>query len=183
MPPRSAFLLAAVLALAGCGAPSQTRSMAVAPGDALQLRGWLPAALKGRVGLAPVQGGAETDRWWGSRVSTAALQQALEDSLHAVDLRPATPEPAPRFELRAELLALEQPPLPVAEVTVTAAVRYTLTDLASGRVLYLRRVASAGSAGLGEAVLSPSERLRLANERALRAGIGLMLRDLVRLEI
>lgn len=180
---RPAFLSAALLAfaLAGCGTPSQPLPMAVAPADALQIRGWVPDALRAQVGIAPVQGGLETGRWWGSKVSAAALQQALEESLHAVGMRPGSPEPAPRFELTAELLQLEQPTVPVVGVSVGAAVRYTLVDKASGRTVYQRRIANTEDAGFTEAIVSPSERLRIANERALRSNINLMLRDLVTL--
>lgn len=180
---RLALLPAALLALllAGCGTPSQPLPMAVTPAEALQIRGWVPDALKAQVAVAPVQGGAETGRWWGSRVSAVALQQALEESLHAVGMKPLSPEPAPRFELQAELLQLDQPLVPAAGVTVGTAVRYTLVDKASGRAIYQRRIANTDEAGLREAIVSPSERLRIANERALRANIGLLLRDLVTL--
>jgi hypothetical protein len=60
-------------------------------------------------------------------------------------------------------------------------VRYTLVDKASGKTVYQRRIANTDTAGLGEAVLSPPERLRIANERALRGNINLLLRDLVTL--
>ena len=180
---RSAFLPAALLALllAGCGTPSQPLPMAVTPADALQIRGWVPEALRSQVGVAAVQGGLATGRWWGSKVSATALQQALEESLYAVGMKPASPEPAPRFELQTELLQLEQPMVPAVGVTVGTAVRYTLLDKASGRIVYQRRIANTEDAGLGEAIVSPSERLRIANERALRANINLLLRDLVTL--
>lgn len=168
-----------VLVLAGCGAPSQSLHMTTAPAEALQVRGWVPAALQGQVGLAPVRGGDETGRWWGSKVSAQALQDALDGSLRAVGMRPAAPSPAPRFELRAELAALEQPVVPVAGVTVGVAVRYTLVETAGGRVLYQRRLVTQESAALSDAWLSPSERLRIANERALRANIAQLLRELV----
>ena len=136
-----------------------------------------------QVAVAPGQGGAETGRWWGSKVSAVALQQALESSLHAVGMVPPAPLPAPRFELKAQLLQLEQPLVPVAGVTVGVAVLYTLTDRSgdAGRVVYQRRIANEEKADLGDALLSPSERLRIANERALRANIGLLLRELVTL--
>lgn len=182
--PRLASSLAAALlalALAGCGAPSQPIPMTLAPGDALQIRGWVPEALRAQVGLAGVKGGQDTNRWWGSRVGAAALQQALEDSLYAVGMRSPAPEPAPRFELQAELVQLEQPQVPALGVTVGVAVRYTLVDTRDGRIAYQRRIANTDAAALGEALLSPSERLRLANERALRANIEALLRDLVTL--
>lgn len=181
--PRLAPLPAALLAfvLAGCGTPSQPLPMAIGAAQALQIRGWVPEALKAQVGVAPVQGGLATGRWWGSKVDGAVLQQALEESLYAVGMSPAAPEPAPRFELQAELLQLEQPLLPAAGVTVGAAVRYSLLDKATGRLVYQRRIAVEQDARFGEAMLSPSERLRIANERALRASIDLLLRDLVTL--
>lgn len=169
------------LLLAGCGTPSQPLPMAITAADALQLRSWVPDALKMQVGLAPVKGGAETGRWWGSKVSATALQQALEESLYAVGMKPPAPEPAPRFELQAELLQLEQPTVPALGVSVSVAVSYTLFDRATNKIAYQRRIANGSEATLGEAVLSPSERLRIANERALRANIDLMLRDLVTL--
>jgi hypothetical protein len=175
--------LAAALSLGGCGTPSQPLPMALTPAEALQIRGWVPPALQGQVALAPVLGGLETGRWWGSRVSAAALQQALDDSLHAVGMRPASPEPAPRFELQVELLQLEQPSVPVAGVVVGCAVRYSLVDRTSGRTVYQRRIANTEEAGFTDAVVSPSERLRIANERALRANIGLLLRELVTLPL
>lgn len=180
---RLALLPAALLALslAGCGTPSRPLPMVVEPVDALQLRSWLPDALRAQVAVAPVQGGAETGRWWGSLVSAGVLQHALEESLRAVGMRPTAPEPAPRFELQAHLVLLEQPTVPPLGVTVGVAVLYTMTDKASGRVVYQRRIYNQDEASLGDAILSPPERVRIANERAVRANIGLLLRDLVAL--
>jgi hypothetical protein len=179
--PASAALLA--LSLCGCGTPSQPLTMAIQAPEALQVRGWVPEALKAQVSVTPVQGGAETGRWWGSQVSAVALQQALEASLHAVGMAPLAPQPATRFELQAQLLQLDQPKVPVAGVTVGVAVLYSLVERSGdGRtVVYQRRIANQEDAALGDALLSPSERLRIANERALRANIGLLLRDLVTL--
>lgn len=181
---RPALLCCALLTalLAGCGAPSQPLPMAITAADALQIRGWVPDALKAQVAIAPVKGGVATNRWWGSKVSAVALQQALDESLYAVGMRALSPQPPSRFELQAELVQLDQPLVPALAVTVDVAVRYTLVDRsADNRVIYQRRIANSEEARLGEAVLSPSERLRIANERALRANIDLLLRDLVTL--
>ncbi len=175
----SAALLATLLA--GCGTPSQPLPMAVTAANALQIRGWVPEALKGQIAVATVKGGQETGRWWGSKVSAMALQQALDESLFSVGMKPLSPEPAPRFELQAELEALDQPLVPALGVTVGTAVRYTLVDKTSGKTVYQRRIANTDEASFSEAILSPNERLRIANERALRANIDLLLRDLVTL--
>lgn len=181
---RPALVCTALLAalVAGCGAPTQPLPMAITAAGALQIRGWVPEALKGQVAVAPVKGGLATNRWWGSKVSADALQQALDESFYAVGMKSLSPQPPARFELQAELVQLDQPLVPAVGVTVDVAVRYTLVDKAAdGRVLYQRRIANTDEARLSEAVLSPSDRLRIANERALRANIDLLLRDLVTL--
>lgn len=155
--------------------------MVVTPVDALQLRNWVPDALRAQVSVQPVQGGAETGRWWGSLVSAGVLQHALEESLHAVGMSAPSPQPPARFQLQAHLVLLEQPTVPPAGATVGVAVRYTLTDTTVGRVVYERRLYNQEEAGLGDAFFSPSDRVRIANERAVRANIGLLLRDLVTL--
>lgn len=183
LPPARLPLAAALLALllAGCGTPSRPLPMTVATPDVLQIRGWVPDALRGQVALTSLQGGWETSRWWGSSVSAAALRQALDESLYAVGMKPAAPQPPPRFELSARLEQLEQPLVAAVGVTVGVSVRYTLVDTSDGRVVYQRLIANTDEAGLGDAVLSPSERLRIANERALRGNINRLLRDLVTL--
>jgi hypothetical protein len=169
-----------LLGLAGCGTPSQPLPMVITPAEALQLRTWVPEAFKLQVAVAPVQGGEATWRWWGSKVGQEALQAALEDSLHAVGLRPLAPEPAARYELRTQLLSLEQP-LAAAEVTVRAAVRYQLVERSGGRLLFDRTLRTEDKAGLSDALFSQPERLRIANERVLRANFALMLRELLTL--
>ena len=157
--------------------------MAVTAANALQIRGWVPDALQRQVSVATVKGGQETDRWWGSKVSALTLQQALDESLYAVGMKALAPEPAPRFELQAELLQLDQPLVPAVGVTVGVAVSYTLVDKASGKAVYQRRIANTDEARFSEAIVSPNERLRIANERALQANIDLLLRDLVTLRL
>ncbi|MDP1238567.1 hypothetical protein Q6335_27345, partial [Klebsiella pneumoniae] len=81
-------------------------------------------------------------------------------------------QPAPRFELRAELVQLEQPVVSLIGVTVTVGVRYTLADLSSdSRIIYQRVISTQEEAGVGDAPLSPYERARIATERALRINI------------
>lgn len=172
----SSLLLCSAGLLAGCGSPSQSLYMSVKPGDALQLRGFMPAPLRGQVGLAPAAGGAETGRLWGSKISDLALEHALEDSLRAVGLWAMTPQEA-RYELKAQLVSLVQPLLSL-NTTVAATVHYTLVEKASGALLYQRSVRAAYKAEFSEAIVSQPERLKLANEGAIRATTEIMLRDL-----
>lgn len=179
----SALLLLPLAAwlLAGCGTPSSSLQMVQPPADVLQLRGFMPAALRGQVALAPVRGGAETWRWWGSKVSNTALGHALEDTLRELGLWAPNPAQA-RYQLRAELLQLSQPWVSL-DTTVEASVRYALVDLTSGTTLYERSVRSAYKAEFVDAMLSQPERIKLANEGAMRQTMAIMLRDLPNLRL
>ena len=185
-PSRPALLFAAALALAlaltACGTPTRSLTMALGPAESLQLRSWVPEGLKGQVGLATVQGGESTGRWWGSKVSSTALEQALEDSLRGLGLLPMAPTPTPKYQLQVQLLLLDQP-MVAAETSVLAMINYSLLDTASGTVLYQRVVRTAGTAGLGDALLSQTERLRLASEAAVRANIASAVRDLLAVKL
>ena len=156
--------------------------MALTPADALQLRSWVPDGLKGNVALDGVQGGQATGKWWGSKVSSLALSQALEDSLRSVGMLTVTPVPGAKYQLRVQLLTLDQPVLG-ADTTVYAAIQYSLVVEADGTLLYERAVRSTGTAGLGDALLSQTERLRLANEAAVRANINTAVRDLLSVKL
>ena len=94
------------LQLAACGTPTQSLTMALSPAEILQLRSWVPEGLKGQVGLDTVKGGESTGRWWGSKVSSTALEQALEDSLRGLGLLPMAPTPTPKYQLQVQLLLL-----------------------------------------------------------------------------
>ena len=168
--------------LSACGTPTQPLTMALSPADVLQLRTWVPEGLKGNVELDAVKGGEATGKGWGSKISSQALSQALEESLGGVGMLPMTPVPAAKYQLRVQLLSLDQPVL-AADTTVTAAIQYSLVAKADGTVLYQRTVRTAGTAGLGDALLSQTARLRLANEAAVRANIASAVRDLLPLKL
>lgn len=182
LPSPLALMLAATLALTACGTPTQSLTMALGPAESLQLRSWVPEGLKGQVGLDAVKGGEATGRWWGSKVSSTALGQALEDSLRGLGMLPMAPTPAPKYLLQAQMLVLDQP-MVAAETSVQAWINYSLLDTSSGTVLYQRAVRTAGTAGLGDALLSQTERLRLASEAAVRANIASAVRDLLALKL
>lgn len=170
--------LAMPLLLGGCAAPSESLTMGVGAADALQLRGFMPEVLRGQIALGEVGGGAETNMLWGSQISDAALARALEDSLRAVGLLPQQPQLA-RYRLTAAIIELQQPMIAPLDAKVTVTMHYKLLDAANGdAIVYERRLRSAHTAEFGAAMLSPSERLRLANEAAVRAGIVQLLREL-----
>ena len=62
-------------------------------------------------------------------------------------------------------------------MTVTASVAYRLTEIATGAVVYQGTRTSVGSASLNDAVTN-TNRLRIADERALRANLRKLVEDL-----
>ncbi|MDI4634833.1 hypothetical protein J7U46_17360 [Pelomonas sp. V22] len=177
-----ASMLAALAAglMAGCGTPSESLSMGLSPADALQMRAWVPDALRQNVALGPVTGGQATNRWWGSKVSSQALEQAFEDSLRAVGMFPLVRE-AGRYQLDIKLTDLDQP-LVSLDTTVRLGISYTLVERSSKATVYQRTVRNAATVEIGDKLL-PVERLRLANEAAIRDSIKLVLRDLLALQL
>lgn len=170
-----------VISLAGCASPTDAPKLALDPQDSLQMRGWVPDRLRGQILLSPVTGGRATGSWWGSKLSNAALQEAIEESLRATGmlaLRPASGG----FSMEAQLVDLEQPVFGLnTKVALTMA--YTVVDKRSGTVVYQRRLRSIYVAEFTAAMVDPNERLRLATEGALRSNINLMLRDLIALAL
>jgi hypothetical protein len=81
-----------------------------------------------------------------------------------------------RFRLEATLLRLERPYAGFA-MTVTASIAYRLTETASGAVVYQDTRTSLGTASLNDAVTN-TNRLRVANERAIRANLRKLIEDL-----
>ncbi|HEY4081171.1 MAG TPA: hypothetical protein VGM81_10760 [Burkholderiaceae bacterium] len=164
--------------LTGCGTPTQSLTMTVPQADLLQLRTWVPDALKFNVELDRVQGGETTSTWWGSHVSAMAYQSALEDSLRGVGMLPLSSATSARYQLKVTLVAQVQP-MVSAHTEVAVSIRYQLVDKTDGKLLYERYLRTPGNADFTDAMVSQPERLRLANEDAVRKNIIAALRDLM----
>jgi len=175
-------LVALTGALSGCGLPTEPQNMGLLPYDQLQLRNFTPEVLRGQVRLGTVAGGAQTSRFWGSKISDEALRIALDDSLRGVGMAALLPDTG-RFELQAKLLHLEQPWLAPASAQVALYMEYRLVERATGKLMYQRQMRLAHTTEFSAAMLDPNERLRLANEAALRRSINALLRELVELPI
>ncbi len=169
---RSGLCLALGLLLSACasgavpGAMVPPVSQETLVGDASRLR---QAVAVGTVG-----GGRETSPLWTSQVSDQAFAQALRQSLatHAMlaingDL----------YRLDATLLELTQP-LAGFDMQVTAHVRYRLTRTADGATVLDREIRSPYTAAFSSSYLGV-ERLRLANEGAVRENIRMLLAALI----
>ena len=168
-------LLVAMLllgALGACAPPPSYTSMV--PELALAELGPGPApSYRGAITVAPVSIGTDTSTPWTSQVGSADFQEALVRTLTFANL---ANQQNGRFRLDAVLLRLERPYAGFA-MTVTASVAYRLTEIATGAVVYQETRTSLGSASLNDAVTN-TNRLRIADERALRANIRKLVEDL-----
>jgi hypothetical protein len=168
-------LLVAMLLLAGLGAcatPASYTSMVPELASADLGPGPAPS-YRGAITVAPVGIGNDTSAPWTSQIGSAEFQEALVRTLMLANLASAQNG---RFRLEATLLGLERPYAGFA-MTVTASVAYRLTDTATGAVVYQDTRTSVGTASLNDAVLNVN-RLRIADERALRANLRKLIEDL-----
>jgi hypothetical protein len=168
-------LLVAMLLLAGLGAcatPATYTSMVPELASADLGPGPAPS-YRGAITVAPVSIGNDTSAPWRSQIGSAEFQEALVRTLMLANLTSAQ---SGRFRLEAILLGLERPYAGFA-MTVTASVAYRLTDTATGAVVYQGTRTSLGTASLNDAVLNVN-RLRIADERALRANLRKLIEDL-----
>lgn len=128
---------------------------------------------RGAITVAPVGIGNDTSAPWTSQIGSAAFQEALVRTLMVANLASAQNG---RFRLEAVLLKIERPFAGFA-MTVTASVAYRLTETATGAVVYQATRTSLGTASLNDAITNVN-RLRIADERAIRANFRRLVEDL-----
>jgi hypothetical protein len=158
--------------LGACASPASYTSMIPELASADLGPGPAPS-YRGAITVAPVSIGNDTSAPWRSQIGSAEFQEALVRTLMLANL--ANTQNG-RFRLEATLLRLERPYAGFA-MTVTASVAHRLTDTASGAVVYQDTRTSIGTASLNDAVLNVN-RLRIADERALRANLRKLIEDL-----
>ncbi|HWI13475.1 MAG TPA: hypothetical protein VNT02_04450 [Burkholderiales bacterium] len=138
------------------------------------------AALKNAINVRNVAGGSETNPLWISRVSNDAFRAALETSLKSASLLRTEGAPAD-YELDAMLVGLDQPLIGV-DLTVVCSVSYALSEARSGKRVYAKTVTTPFTAGMQDAFLAV-DRLRIANEGAVRMNLRRLLTDLAGLDV
>jgi hypothetical protein len=170
-------LAVAMLLLAGLGAcapPATYSSMVPDLVDAgVDLARGPAPSYRGAITVAPVSIGNDTSVPWTSQIGSAEFQEALVRTLMVANLAGAQNG---RFRLEAVLLKLERPFAGFA-MTVTASIAYRLTETATGAVVYLNTRTSLGTASLNDAITN-TNRLRIADERAIRANFRKLIEDL-----
>jgi len=131
--------------------------------------------LRNNVAIQDVTGGKETNPAWVSNVSSINFERALEGSLHEAGFL-APNRQAGAYTLVANLQSLEQP-LFGLDMTVTATVQYWLVQRGSGKEVYARTLVTPYTTTFSDA-FAGVERLKLANEGAIRNNISRLLDDL-----
>jgi len=150
--------LAAALALGACGWNSRPAQM-VAPGDAAP-------ALAGAIAVGDVTGGRELWALYITETSDRAVAGALERSLASRGMLAAND---PRFRFEAKLADWVQP-THGDDMTVAVTLRCRLSTPGDARAYWEAEEAVRHTAPLA-AANAAGDRLRLASEGAVRAGL------------
>ena len=158
-------LAAGVGSLGACASGARSGAM-TAPLDAQHIIGEGSPLFKS-VAVAPVNGGKETNALLQSKISNEAFQAALEQSL-ALNAMLATANA--HYTVTATLQDLKQP-FAGFDMTVTASVHYVVTPNAGGGPVFDETITTPYTANFSDAFVGV-ERLRLANEGAVRTSIA-----------
>ena len=162
---RALALMLCVAGLSACASGARSGAM-TAPLDAQHIITDGSPLFKA-VAVAPVSGGKETNALLQSKISNEAFQMALEQSLA---LNAMLAESNARYTVTAALEDLKQP-FAGFDMTVTASVHYVVTPTAGGAPVFDETIVTPYTANFSDAFVGV-ERLRLANEGAVRTSIA-----------
>lgn len=175
-------LLLAGLMLTACASASQPGAMvpALRPQSIVPLH----SKLFESVTLGEVKGGKETNPLWASKVSDEDFAKALQQTLRSHAM---LAQGKGDYRLDVELIDLDQPSesanfalTSVAnKVSVTSDVKYTVTDINSGAVIFERTISRKATATRDDAHL-PVKRLQVANEMSIKSNLQSMIIYLIR---
>lgn len=169
--------IGAAALLTGCASPARIDQMVATAAPQQRIA---KTHLRHNVAVKDVTGGKETNPMWVSNVGNSEFEQALEGSLRDAGLLSAGKQ-AGKYTLVAHMEKLEQPMFGVS-MTVSASVHYSLTERATGKVLLDRTVTLPYTAAFSDALVG-TERLRLANEGAVRVNIAKIIEEMFALGI
>jgi hypothetical protein len=172
------ILVAFAIAITGCTSPARVDQMTASGG----LFRTVPtdSPLKSNMGIKDVTGGRETNPMWISNVSSSDFERALEDSLRSAGLLNPIPSSG-RFQLTADLVRLDQPIFGF-DMTVTAAVRYSVVERNSGKEIYARLIPTPFTATVSDAFVGAT-RLKIATEGTIKKNIEALIDELIRLQV
>ncbi|MEW5771269.1 MAG: hypothetical protein AB1831_13010 [Pseudomonadota bacterium] len=172
----SALLISAAVYLSGCASPARVDSMTVAGKPEQRIAA---SPLRDNLAIKDVTGGKETNPMWKSNIGSPEFEAALESSLRAVGL--LAPRQGGRYTLTAHMENVDQPFIGLS-MTVTASVRYMVVERSTGKEIFNKVISVPYTASVSDAFLGV-ERLRLANEGAIRENISGLIDELFRMDI
>ncbi|MBG6077395.1 hypothetical protein [Polaromonas sp. CG_9.11] len=170
--------IALAFLIAGCATPARVDQMTASGGLSRTVPKDSP--LRGSIGIKDVTGGRETNPMWVSNVSSADFERALEDSLRTAGLLNTVPSSG-RFQLIADLVRLDQPILGF-DMTVTAAVHYSVVERSTGKEIYTRVIPTPFTATVSDAFVGAT-RLKIATEGTIKKNIEALIDELIKLQI
>lgn len=169
----AAALVAASLSLGGCASGARSTQMIATGATSNPM---LPGQAGYRsISVSPTQGGSSTNPLWMSNVAGDQFDAALKASLQGAGLLAADGS-TPAYRVSARLLELDRPFAGLA-LTVRSRVHYRVTESASSKTLLDEPIAASGTAKFGDSLIAV-ERLRLANEAAVKANIEAFIKRL-----
>ena len=164
------LLSAAAIALSGCASPAKIENMTIQKNQLVNVAS--NSKFYNSISHVVVDGGKDTNPLWTSQVSSESFESALIESLRQANLWSYTK----KYSLQTNLISLKQP-IVGFNMTVRASVDYKVKDETTGTVIFDEKIDSAYTATVGDA-FAGFERLRIANEGAIRNNIELFLKKL-----
>jgi hypothetical protein len=172
----SLFLMSVSL-LSGCAAPARTDQMVSSATPSQRIAS---TAMRNNVAVRDISGGKDTNPMWVSNIGNSEFEQALENSLRDAGLLSAGKQ-AGKYQLTAHMEKIDQPMFG-ASMTVTATVNYSLVERATGKEILNRTVNLPYTAAWNSSFIG-TERLRLANEGAIRVNIAKIIDEIFALNV
>jgi hypothetical protein len=132
--------------------------------------------IQNAVAVTDVSGGKETNPMWTSQVNSPEFKSALEQSLrNSVLLTDSTGQA--KYHVTARLVELKQPFAGI-DMTVTSKVDYRVTAVPKGTEVLAEQITTPYTATFSSSFYGV-ERLRLANEGAIRENISAFIKKLI----
>ena len=151
-------------ALSGCASGARPGAMTAGLDTAHIIDAKSPLYMA--MAVNPIEGGKDTNPLWKSNVSNQDFKTALEQSLQLNTMLATT---RAKYNIAVTLDGLKQPLIGL-DMTVTATVHYVVVANGGGKPIFDQVITSPYTANFSDAFVG-MERLRLANEGAIRTNI------------
>jgi len=169
---RFIILGAAALLLSACASASQSGAMVPAVNASSIVTS--QSGLFESVSVGDVSGGKETSPLWTSQVSTDDFAEALKQTFAAHAMLASDDG---NYRLDAELVKLKQPFAGI-DMSVTSDVKYTLTNVNTGTVVFDEVISETYKAEFGDSLLAV-KRLQLANEGSIKTNLSKLIAKMI----